>query len=701
MFKSSNAVRSTLAGLMILTPVAAVAQSGTASVELPPLFVTVDPLGQREPDDLSRPVIVLTGEELERKRRATIGELLSEELGVSSSDFGPGVGRPVIRGQSGARVLVLDNGTRVMDIATIGADHANSVDPLHADQVEVIKGPYTLVHGSGASAGVVNVRNRRIRPDIPEGFAGTADLSFSDNANERLGAVNLEYGAPGFRLQADYAQRRADDFDIPGFSGVEREEGRIDERGTMENSSVEGDSGGVSATLVGDRGYFGFGVSRLESDYGLPEIEVEFDAMGNEVEREFERVRMEQTRYELRGQRNDPFAGFTALRINVAYTDFEQQEIGFPFVNGQFEGEEVEADFENQEYEGRVELEHGLIGGWRGVVGTQVNDREFSALTDDGDTFYVPPTQSQALALFVVEERDTRWGRLELGGRVERNELEDERNRRDRSFTPLSLSAGAVIDLDALHHLKLNATRSQRAPVAEELYANGPHAAAGTFEIGNPELRVETSNNLEIGIDRHQGRWQWAVNLFYNRANDYIFLETQVDGNGDPIFVDGEDPTLPGDNLLTNYRQQDADFYGFEAETRYALIAGATPLNLRVFADQVRGELRDGGNLPRITPNRYGIGFDGGVAAVGYALNLSRIDDQTRIGQGETTTEGYSLLSADLTYTLYTPAGAAVLSLRGRNLLDEEARRHTSFFKDDAPLPGRAVIAGVRYSFGG
>lgn len=693
-----------LAGCLLLTPVAAAAQAeaqAQGAVELPPIYVTVDPLGQRGPDDLSRPVIVLKDEELERKRRATIGELLSEELGVSSSDFGPGVGRPVIRGQSGARVLVLDNGTRVMDISTIGADHANAVDPLHADQVEVIKGPYTLVHGSGASAGVVNLRNRRIRPDIADGFSGTADLSYSDNADERLGALNLEYGAPGFKLQGDYALRRAGDFDIPGFSGVERDEERIDERGTMENSSIRGDSGGVSATLTGERGYFGVGVSRFETEYGLPSIEVEFDALGNEEEREFERVRAKQTRYEARGERNTPFNGAAALRFNFAYTDFEQQEIGFPFIEGEFEGEEVEAMFENQEYEGRIELEHEAVAGWRGVAGAQVNDRDFSALTDDGDTFYVPPTRTRGFAVFLIEELETGWGRLELGGRVERSESKDERNRVTRDFTPSSLSAGAVVDLDDRHHFKLNLTRSQRAPVAEELFADGRHAAAGTFEIGDADLDVETSNNLEIGFDRHEGRWQWALNLFYNLADDYIFLETQVDAAGEPVFVDDEDPTLPGDNLLTNYRQQDADFYGFEAETRYALIAGPTPLNLRVFADQVRGELRDGGNLPRLTPTRYGVGVDGGLGAFGYAMNLMRVDDQTRIGQGETETEGYTLLSADLTYRLPTPAGNAVLSLRGRNLLDEEARRHTSFFKNDAPLPGRAVIAGVRYSFGG
>lgn len=701
MFKSSMSVRSTLAGLMILTPIAAAAQSGTAAVELPPLFVTVDPLGQRGPDDLSRPVIVLTGEELERKRRATIGELLSEELGVSSSDFGPGVGRPVIRGQSGARVLVLDNGTRVMDISTIGADHANALDPLHADQVEVIKGPYTLVHGSGASAGVVNVRNRRIRPDVPNGFSGSADFSYSDNADERLGAINLEYGAPGVKLQGDYALRRSGDFDIPGFSGTEQEPERIDERGTMENSSVRGDSGGISATLTGERGYFGVGISRFETEYGLPEIEVEFDAMGNEEEREFERVRAKQTRYEARGQRDNPFDGAAALRVKFAYTDFEQQEIGFPFVDGEFEGEEVEADFKNKEYEGRFELEHEAVGGWRGVAGAQINDRDFSALTDDGDTFYVPPTRTRGFAVFLIEELEATWGRLELGGRVERSESDDERNRISRSFTPSSLSAGVVIDLNELHHLKVNVTRSQRAPVAEELFADGRHAAAGTFEIGNADLRVETSNNLEVGFDRHVGRWQWAVNVFYNRANDYIFLETQVDAAGDPIFVSNEDPNLPGDNLLTNYRQLDAELYGYEAETRFALLEGASRLGLRLFTDSVRGELRDGGKLPRLTPDRYGIGFDGGVGAVGYALTLVRTAKQERIGQGETETDGYSMLSADLTYTLRTPGGPAVLSLRGRNLLDEEARRHTSFFKDDAPLPGRAVIAGVRYSFGG
>lgn len=687
------------AALSLLSP-AAIAQTPT---ELPPLMVTIDPLGQRGPDDLSRPVIVLKDEELERKRRANIGELLADELGVSSSDFGPGVGRPVIRGQSGARVLVLENGVRVMDIATIGADHANGVDPLHADQVEVIKGPYTLVHGSGASAGVVNVRNRRIRPDTPEGLSGTADFSYSDNANERLGAFNLEYGTADFKLQADYGLRRSGDFDIPGFSGVEPDDDRLDQRGVLENSSVRGDSGGISATLVGERGFFGLGVSRLKSDYGLPEVEVEFDGEGNEEEREFERVLMEQTRYEARGELEQPFNGFTALRFNFAYTDFEQEEVEFVFEDGVLVERKEEVEFANKEYEGRLELQHAVIAGWRGVIGTQVNDRKFSALTEDGDNFYVPPTNTRGLALFVVEERDTDWGRLELGARVERNRSLDERGNQRRSFTPTSLSAGAVIDLDDIHHLKLNLTRSQRAPVAEELFAEGRHAAAGTFEIGNSNLKVETANNLELGLDRHEGRWQWALNLFYNRANDFIFLETQVAANGDAIFVNDEgEPMGNQRNLLTNYRQANAEFYGFEAETRYALIEGPARLGVRLFADSVRGDLSDGGKLPRLTPNRFGLGFDGGAGALGYALNVSRTAKQNRIGQGESETDGYTLLSADLTYTVKGPANSStVLSLRGRNLLDEEARRHTSFFKDDAPLPGRAVIAGVRYNFGG
>lgn len=696
------------AAIFTLQPIAAMAQAeGTTT--LPPLIVTADPLGNRAPDELANPTLVLSGEELERRRAGTIGEVLSNELGVSSSDFGPGVGRPVIRGQSGARVLVLDNGIRAMDVATIGADHANAVDPLIAEQIEVIKGPYSLIHGSGASGGVVNIRNRRINPDATPGFSGSGFFAYGDNADERLGALNLEFGSSGFNLQGDYALRRSGDFDIPGFARLPGAPGddRRDNRGTLENSSLESDSFGLSATTHGTWGYIGVAVSRFETEYGLPEIEEEFDGDGLLEEQEFERILIKQDRYELRSQFNDPFAGLTALRVKFAYTDFGQQEVGFPTL---FEGgvvveadREVEVEFENKEYEARIEAVHTPIGGVRGVVGLQYNHREYAGLDDDGDPVYVPPTETDSVALFLVEEALTDWGRIEFGGRIEHTEQQRQTDGERLSFTPVSLSVGSVIDLDDTHHLKLFVTRTQRAPVAEELFADGRHAAAGTFERGDTGLKVETNNTLDMGIDRHDGRWRWQANLFYNRAQNYIFLATDIDADGAPVFVNDEGMTTGNlRNLSTRYVQPDVDLLGAEAETSYDLVEGPFSLRSRLFIDTVRGRLRgETGNLPRITPTRYGIGVDGTLAApVGYAITYSRVSRQSDTAVGETATDGYDLLSADLSYRLATRQGPLQLSLRGRNLLDEEIRRHTSFFKDRAPLPGRSVFASIRYDFG-
>jgi iron complex outermembrane receptor protein len=699
-----------LAAALGLPATTVMAQTSSAPVELPPIIVTSDPLGDRGPDQIVQPVTVLRGEELDRKRRSTIGELLSDEPGVSSADFGPGVGRPVIRGQSGSRVLILDDGVRTMDVANEGADHAVALDPLHAEQVEVIRGPATLIYGSGAAGGVVNVRHPRLSQDFAQGLSADLDFSFSDNADERLGRVGLAYGlSPSFVLRGDYGVRRAGDLDIPGFQEIDQDadEGQ---RGRLQNSSAKSDSGSVSALWRSETGYAGLSLSRFRADYGIPEV-LDPDDL------EFERVEIDSHRIDFRGERLAPFAGFSSARLKLAYTDFDQQEVEFEAEDDGFEST-VEALFENREYEARLEMTHLPLAGWRGVLGLQFNDRDFFALADPEDdepeNFYVPATRTRSGALFLVEERETGFGRIELGARVERNRSNPD-TLAARSFTPVSLSAGSIIDVGEAHHVRLLASRSQRAPAAEELFADGRHAAAGTFEIGDAGLKVETNHNVEIGLDRHLGRWTWDVSVFYNRVDDYIFLQPELDG-GMAVMVNDDGETAaqrpdcsPGDggdcrfrNRLVNVTQGDARFYGAEAVMSYALLQGPVSVNLRLFADSVRGQLRGdaGGDLPRITPDRYGAGIDGGWKGFRYAVDLRRNARQSRTGLAESETAGFNLLSADLSWTLREPGTAVTYFLRGRNLLDEEARRHTSFLKDEAPLAGRAVIAGVRLQFG-
>ncbi|HEX4871262.1 MAG TPA: TonB-dependent receptor, partial [Nevskiaceae bacterium] len=324
-----------------------------------------------------------------------------------------------------------------------------------------------------------------------------------------------------------------------------------------------------------------------------------------------------------------------------------------------------------------------------------------------GEEAFVPvPVHTQSRALFLIEEKPLSFGRLELGARVESVRHRPEGTAgNDRDYTPLSLSAGLLWDLDAHRHLRLNLTRAQRAPVPEELYADGPHLATGTFELGavtlGRDFTEETSTNLELSLDQHHGRFSATVNLFYNPIRDYgLLAATDEDGDGqaDRVNEEGE-LEADGELLRVEQTQADARFYGAEAEARYRFLSGPLRLSGRVFADLVRGELDAGPHLPRITPTRYGLGLDGGWRGFQASLTLTEVADQTRVADLESPTEGYRLLSADLSHRWTLGELQPEVYVQGRNLLDEEARRHTSFLKDRAPLPGVTVLGGLRLRF--
>lgn len=652
------------------------------------IVVSVAP-GERPVEEVIEPVVLLAADELARLRAGTLGDLLDTQPGVANASFGPGVGRPVIRGLEGPRVQVLENGVRAMDISTVAADHAVSIDPLTARKIEVIKGPATLLYGSGASGGVVNVINNRMNPDFASGLSGQGGFSWADNGRERLGHLDLTQGWEAFALQADLSGRRAGDFDIPGFAEVDGG-GR---RGVLENSSIDNWSGGLSGVWGGERGWLGVAMSRLENDYGLPE---EIDP----EDPEFERIELAQTRFDLRGELRDPLPGFTRGRIALGLNRYEQQEVEFE------DGErEIEVDFDNREFDLRMDLTHAPLAGWTGIVGLQVTQREFAAVAEpespDPEAYFIPPSDTDSWALFAVEELPVSWGRIQLGARLERVRVSPEGGD-SRRFTPVSVAAGLLVDLDEQHRLKLNANRSERAPAAEELYSAGRHAATRSFEIGDADLRRERTSQAELGFSRHGSAWTWAANAYYSRADGFIYREFQVDGDGEVILVN-DDGVAAGNqrNRLVNYRQQDADFYGLEAQTAWRFLDGpSVQLEGRLFADMVRGQLRsEDEELPRITPLRIGIGVDATWADWSGGLSLVRTRSQRDIGRGETPTDGYSMLGLDVGWRTSWSGLDTEFYLRGRNLLDEEARLHTSFLKDEAPLPGRTWLAGVRIAF--
>lgn len=705
-------------------PYTAIGDAASA-VRLQPI-VAADPLGNRSVDQLIQPITVLDGDALEQRRQATIGETLDGLPGIANSDFGPGVGRPVIRGLQGSRVEVLEDGLRVTDVSGEGADHAVGVDTLRARQIEVIRGPATLLYGSGAAGGVVNVVTDRFSPIIPERVSGRLSSSYADNGNDRTGFASLDVPVTNnLVVRGDVSARRSSDFDINGFQLAE---GRTARRGKLINSDIETDSYAFSVVATDDWGHVGFGISRWKTDYGIPGNFFPIPRDEGGFDDDLERINAELERVDFRAERRNPLPGFHTARVKASFTRFDQQEAEFEFSRAtqQLEERIVEAEFEKDEFNLRVEMLHEPVGALQGVIGIEVVDTEFKADDPRGAErgFYVRPTDTRSTSIFLLEELPTDFGKLEFGARVGRetsstdpvlgsrvtgtvdgdgNEVALQERIGQRDFTLLSFSTGALIDLGETHHLRTAITATERAPSTEQLYAFGRHAAAGTFEVGDPDLVKETYVNLELGLDRHLGNLQYDMTLFYTHVDDYIFLGNVDDGTGNPLMVDDVGDPNGGNlrNTLAFNQQADATFYGAEVKAALTVLDGANsvlPLTLRASADIVRGRLNDGGNLPRITPPRLGIGADTAWQNVEFSVDYRRVFQQNRTAEVESKTDGYNLLGADVAYYPLNVNGLRVF-VAGRNLSNSDGRRHQSFFKDEAPIIGRTVRAGFTYDF--
>lgn len=607
-------------------------------------------------DDVIAPVSVLSGAALDDVKAATLGETVAREPGVQTTYFGPGVGRPVIRGLDGPRVGVLSNGAGSGDVSTVSQDHAVSIEPFLADQIEILKGPATLLYGSGAIGGVVNVVDGRIpdkRPDRP--FSGRVELRGNDASNERTGMARVDMSAGDFVLHADGTYRDTDDYDGPD--------------GKIANSFLTTKSGSFGASWVGDRGFLGLAVSRFLDHYGNPA------EPGNPAEGEAGvTLKLAQTRYDLKGGINLDAGALEAVRFNLSHTDYSHTE---------FEGDEIGTVFLSQANEGRVELVQGDIAGWRGAFGLQFLRRDFRAI---GEEAFVPPTLTRGLGLFAMEQREWDRFKLDLGARVDR-QSSDPADGPKREFSPTSFSAGLAFKLAEGWHLNLNLDRAQRAPAEEELFANGPHVATESFEIGLPGARKETSNQIELGLHYHSDFVDAKISGYSNRFNDYIYL-------ADTGEIEDELP-------VRQWSQADARFHGFEGEAIFKLSEGAAGhYDLRLWGDTVRGKIDDGGNLPRIAPGRVGVDLNWSADAWRASLGAARYLKQDRTAAFETPTDGFTLVNAHLSYTLdASDTTSWEFFVDGSNLTNQTARLATSYIKDKAPLPGRALAFGVRAFF--
>jgi iron complex outermembrane receptor protein len=650
---------------------------------------------------------VLSGEELQREVRTQIGDSLTSLPGVSATSFSPGASRPVLRGFQGERVRVLTDGIGAIDVSNTSADHAVTIDPLTAERVEVLHGPAVLLYGSQAIGGAVNVIDRRIPRSVPEeGVHGDVVGLVATAAEERSigAAVDVALGS-GLVAHVDGSFRKSDDLRTGGYilspelraeqleiAEEELAEGHAEEaeealelaglRGEIPNSATEQKSGGLGLALVRDRFNVGVSVSRFESDYGVPgrpgahhhhedeDGEEEGHGHGDVPVT----IDLKQTKYDLRAEYEFDSGFLDQVKLRVGAADYEHTE---------FEGEEVGTTFMSDGIEGRLEFAQRDRDGWSGASGVQYSTREFEAV---GPEAFVPPNETSQLGLFTLQEIDLGRVGLEAAGRFEHSKVEARTLGLERSFDAFSAALGASYEFEPTVEAGVNISRTERAPSAEELFANGPHIATQAFEIGDPDLQKEKSFGAEAYVRVDQPGFAINATLYANWFDDFVFqAATGEEMDELPVF---------------RHRQQDASFYGFEAEASARLFeAGGFEFVADGVADYVHATIKDGGPVPRIPPLRLLGGIEAQSDRLDGRLEVEWVDDQRRVAEFENPTDGFTLVNASLAWKPLGEEAETVVMLGINNIFDVEARRHASFTKDFVPLSGRDVRLSARFDF--
>jgi len=693
---------------------------------LPTIQVSAHPLN-RSADDLINPSNIIEPTRLFQQNSSTLAEALDGQVGVRADTFGAGSARPVIRGQTAPRVKVLSDSAAVLDAAEVSPDHNIPIEPMLAERVEILRGPATLLYGGGAIGGVVNVLDRKIPTVMPEqAVEGQAGLRFNSAAAERAAVFGLttalsenialrlegvsrkttDYRAPKGLFASKHEEHddheEHEDHDNHGHDDHDHEAEHHDEHAPqalkrVAGTATAGEQISVGLSWIDTRGYFGVAYTNNSQDYGLSghshehkdchvhDLSLHCGAHGEHShdahakdghdehahdEEGVPVIRLRSERVDVRGELLNPMAGIEKIRLRAGLTDYQHQEI---------EGGQVATTFSNRGYDSRVELEHQPIAGWRGVIGVQQQQAEFKAV---GEEAYLPTTDTRNTSVFLLEHYQWQDWHFEVGARQEWQQITPDTAQPVSDLRGTSVSAAALWDVAPTYSLVGSVSRSQRLPHAQELYANGVHLATNTFELGNPNLKAETSLNTELGLRRTDADLTFNAQVFYNRVDDYIYANT----------LDRHE-----NFRLIQYTQADAEFVGAEAELSYAF----TPsLSGTVFADHVEGRLRGGEDLPRIPATRWGSRVNHSWNDWRSEVEWYQVNQQNRIASFEQITPSYQMLNLTLSYQgVSANQEAYQVFLRGSNLLDEVAYNHTSFLSNIVPMMGRNVSLGVQVQF--
>lgn len=693
-----NFLASTLSALLITLLISCNAWSQTEVPELPQLNVS----GVREGDQgILTPTKVLSGDELQNKMGNTLGATLANELGVSATGYGAGASRPVIRGLEGARVQILENGLSVGDVSSISADHAVANPIQNAHQIEILRGAAALMYGSGSSGGLINVVNDRIVTSMPDSVSGAINTSYETVNQGKTANIELDAPSGPFALHFDSAISNSNNYQIPSYA----EQGgpnaswainpgnpvNVPYSNKLPFSYSNQNSLGLGATYLHSDGYTGISLERMNHNYGIPTAEGGF-------------IQQSQNRYDFSHQTNDPFDGFSSVKISAANSDYQHTEFT--------SAGSAATQWNNTATEGRLELAHKELLGSKGIIGAQVTGATLNATDLSTNNFaIVPLTKSSSAALFWIEEG--RYGPLKtsLGGRYSNASQNPNSSTQfpsainqgfqpasasysaptlqNRQFNLMSYSVGGLLDVAQGYGLGLAYTVSQRAPSAQELYSYGPHDSTATFDVGNSNLGTETSHNVELSFQKTLGSVRSKASIYRNQFNNYIYG-----------FYTGSYSAANNNFSVVQSSQANANIKGAEGELSYNW--NHTGVGGRIFGDISQGSFNAGGNLPLQPAPRLGSELayqrNGWLTSATYIYSYQ----QNRLAIWEIgPTPSYNLVNANLSYTERIGKVNWTGYFALKNLLNEEIRYATTpmAVRLYAPQPGRSLMVGVRAAF--
>ncbi|MDE8650340.1 TonB-dependent receptor [Novosphingobium album (ex Liu et al. 2023)] len=655
-----------------------------------------------ERQDMLSGVAILQGAELTQKLRPSIGETLSRTAGVSATSFGPSASRPVLRGLQGERVRVLTDGIGSIDVSNTSVDHATVVNPLLAERIEVLRGPQSLLYGSSAIGGVVNVLDKRIPTAVPdEPFHLGAIATYGSAANERSAAGSLDVPlASHWVIHADGSYLKSDDIRIGGHALTPalraqalasslvppdpEEEEPIDfaanaaVKGKLPNTASKTWTAGAGIAYIADGGSLGLAYSHYDSLYGVP---IRFATEPGQ-EQEGPRLSLLQNRLDARAEVDTGGGVLQSVRMRLGYANYRHFELE--------EDGAVGTAFYNKGMEGRIELTQAKRGAWSGATGGQFYVRDFNVV---GEEAFLPKNSTEQWGLFTLQQLDYGALKLEAGARFEHTSLSSSPTGDQpqffsgkRGFDAFSGSLGASYGFGDGWRLGLNVSRTERAPAGEELFANGPHAGTEAFEVGNPDFQLEKAWSVEAILRGHGPGYTLEASVYHTWFSNFIYEDrTGEDEDGLPVYL---------------FRQAGARYYGFELQGSLTLARiGDLDLVADGLADYTHARIDGAGPAPRIPPLRLLGGLGVNSRKIDVRGEVEWVDDQTRISAFEAPTNGYTMVNAEVNFRPWGNERPLSFALSANNILDVDARRHASFLKDYAPLAGRDIRVSARVNF--